>query len=44
MLALRPDYIVILPWNLEIELTTQLKEARTWGAKFVIGIPTCRVF
>lgn len=43
MLALRPDYIVILPWNLETEIVAQLAEARTWGARFVVGIPQCRV-
>jgi SAM-dependent methyltransferase len=44
MMALRPDYIVILPWNLEAEIAGQLAEARTWGAQFVVGIPQCRIF
>jgi SAM-dependent methyltransferase len=44
MMALRPDFILILPWNLEFEIAVQLAEARSWGAKFVVGIPQCRTF
>ena len=39
----RPDYIFILPWNLEKEIRKQLAHAREWGAKFVIPIPTLQV-
>lgn len=39
MLALRPDYIVILPWNLKKEIAEQLKEIRAWGGRFVTAIP-----
>ncbi len=39
----RPDYIVILPWNLEDEIVAQLTYARDWGARFVIPIPEVRV-
>lgn len=39
MLALRPDYVVILPWNLKSEIAGQLKEIRAWGGKFVTAIP-----
>ena len=35
----RPDYILILPWNLEREITTQLAHVRDWGARFVVPIP-----
>jgi hypothetical protein len=35
----KPDYIVILPWNLKDEIMSQLSEARRWGAKFVVPIP-----
>lgn len=35
----KPDYIVILPWNLRVEAMEQLQYAREWGAKFVIAIP-----
>ncbi len=36
----RPDYILILPWNLKPEIEEQLAYARTWGAQFVTAIPT----
>jgi hypothetical protein len=39
----RPDYIFILPWNLETEIRRQLSHAREWGAKFVIPIPEIQI-
>ncbi len=39
----RPDYVLILPWNLEREITGQLAYIREWGGKFVVPIPTVRV-
>jgi SAM-dependent methyltransferase len=39
----RPDFIVILPWNLTDEITAQLDYARAWGAKFVVAVPSLRV-
>ncbi|MEV6270446.1 class I SAM-dependent methyltransferase [Kribbella sp. NPDC051936] len=39
----RPDYIVILPWNLRTEIVHQLGYAREWGAKFVVPIPRLEV-
>ena len=39
----RPDYIVILPWNLAEEITAQLAHAREWGARFVVPVPTATV-
>ena len=35
----RPDYILILPWNLKDEIVRQLHYAKAWGAKFVVPIP-----
>jgi SAM-dependent methyltransferase len=35
----RPDYILILPWNLKQEIVAQLAHAREWGARFVVPIP-----
>jgi SAM-dependent methyltransferase len=35
----RPDYILILPWNLKDEIMAQLAYARGWGARFVVPIP-----
>lgn len=39
----RPDYILILPWNLKDEIAAQLAYARAWGAKFVVPIPEVQV-
>jgi 2-polyprenyl-3-methyl-5-hydroxy-6-metoxy-1,4-benzoquinol methylase len=35
----KPDYILILPWNLKDEIKNQMAFAKDWGAKFVIPIP-----
>jgi 2-polyprenyl-3-methyl-5-hydroxy-6-metoxy-1,4-benzoquinol methylase len=35
----RPDYVLILPWNLKTEIVAQLDYIRDWGGKFVIPIP-----
>ena len=35
----RPDFVVILPWNLREEITTQLAYVREWGGKFVTAVP-----
>ncbi|MDR3000509.1 MAG: class I SAM-dependent methyltransferase [Fibromonadaceae bacterium] len=35
----RPDYIIILPWNLKDEIVEQLGYTKDWGAKFVTAIP-----
>jgi SAM-dependent methyltransferase len=35
----RPDYILILPWNLKDEIMAQLAYVRDWGARFVVPIP-----
>ena len=35
----RPDRIVLLPWNLRAELMHQLDYARQWGAQFVTAVP-----
>jgi hypothetical protein len=39
----RPDYVLILPWNLRDEITRQLAYIREWGGKFVIPIPNLQV-
>lgn len=40
----RPDYIVILPWNLRDEIAEQLDYTRQWGAKLVVPIPELEVW
>jgi SAM-dependent methyltransferase len=39
----RPDYLLILPWNLVDEITGQMGRIREWGARFVVPIPEVRV-
>lgn len=39
----RPDYVIILPWNLRDELTTQLSYIRDWGGRFVMAIPKLEI-
>lgn len=35
----KPDYVIILPWNLKDEITKQLSYIKDWNAQFVIPIP-----
>lgn len=39
----RPDYVLVLPWNLETELTAQLRHIEEWGGRLVFPLPTVRV-
>jgi hypothetical protein len=40
----RPDFIVILPWNLRQEIVGELGFVRDWGARFVTAIPALQIF
>lgn len=40
----KPDYLLILPWNLKDEIMNQMAHIRTWGGKFVTPIPKVEVF
>ncbi len=39
----RPDYVLILPWNLRSEVMAQLAFIRDWGGRFVTAIPALRI-
>jgi SAM-dependent methyltransferase len=39
----RPDYVLILPWNIKDEIVTQMYHVREWGARFVVAIPALTV-
>jgi SAM-dependent methyltransferase len=38
----KPDRVVILPWNIQTEIMSQLSYISDWGGKFVTAIPTLR--
>lgn len=40
----RPDYVVILPWNLKDEIMEQIAFIREWGGKFVVPIPSVAIY
>jgi hypothetical protein len=39
----KPDYVLILPWNIQGEIMQQLEYIRQWGGNFVIPIPELRI-
>lgn len=40
----KPDYVLILPWNIKDEIIEQMSHIRSWGGKFVLPIPEVQVF
>jgi SAM-dependent methyltransferase len=40
----RPDYLVILPWNLKDEIMEQLRFIREWGGRFVVPVPIVTIY
>jgi C-methyltransferase C-terminal domain/Putative zinc binding domain/Methyltransferase domain len=43
LLLARPDYVLVLPWNLKDEIMQVLAPIRAWGGKFVIPIPSVEI-
>ncbi|MEW6552581.1 MAG: class I SAM-dependent methyltransferase [Campylobacterota bacterium] len=41
---LKPDYILILPWNIRDEIIIQLDYAKKWNCKFVVAVPRLEIF
>jgi SAM-dependent methyltransferase len=39
----KPNYVIILPWNLQNEIMKQLEYIREWGGQFVVPIPETRI-
>jgi len=39
----RPDYLLILPWNIKDEIMGQMSGISAWGGRFIIPIPNVRV-
>jgi hypothetical protein len=44
ILETKPDYILILPWNIKDEIAAQMTSAREWGGKFVTSHPSLEIF
>jgi SAM-dependent methyltransferase len=40
---LKPDYVLILPWNIKEEITEQLSYIKAWQGKFVVAIPELKI-
>lgn len=40
----RPDYVVVMPWNLRKEISAQLRHVAGWGGKLVVALPRLEVF
>jgi 2-polyprenyl-3-methyl-5-hydroxy-6-metoxy-1,4-benzoquinol methylase len=40
----RPDYVVIMPWNLRTEIAAQLSHVSEWGGRLVVALPKLEVF
>jgi hypothetical protein len=40
----KPDYLLILPWNLKDEVMKQMSYVRDWGCQFVVPIPEVEVY
>jgi hypothetical protein len=41
--AERPDYVLIMPWNLRDEIAEQLAHVRDWGGQLVVALPRLEV-
>ena len=39
----RPDYLLILPWNLKSEIMRQMAFIREWGGQFIVPIPEATI-
>jgi SAM-dependent methyltransferase len=44
LIARKPDYVLILPWNISAEIISQQSAVRDWGAKFVVAVPELKIF
>jgi trans-aconitate methyltransferase len=43
LMQAKPDYVLILPWNLQSEIREQLRDIAQWGGRFVTPVPVTRV-
>jgi SAM-dependent methyltransferase len=40
----KPDFVLILPWNLRQEVMEQMADVRSWGGRFVVAVPELTVY
>jgi len=43
MFETKPDYVLILPWNIKDEVMEQMRGIRGWGGQFIVPIARSRV-
>jgi SAM-dependent methyltransferase len=43
LMRARPDYVLILPWNLQGEIRRQLAAISDWGGRFVVPVPVATI-
>jgi hypothetical protein len=39
----KPDYVLILPWNIKDEIKTQMEGIRSWGGRFIVPVPKATI-
>ena len=39
----KPDYVLILPWNIKQEIKQQMAEIRSWGGQFIVPVPKATI-
>jgi SAM-dependent methyltransferase len=39
----KPDYVLILPWNIKQEIKTQMEGIRSWGGRFIVPVPKATI-
>jgi hypothetical protein len=39
----RPDYVLVMPWNLRDEIVQQMAGIREWGGRFIVPLPKVEI-
>jgi hypothetical protein len=39
----KPDYVLILPWNIKDEIKAQMEGIRSWGGRFIVPVPKATI-
>jgi hypothetical protein len=39
----KPDYVLILPWNIKQEIKAQMEGIRSWGGRFIVPVPKATI-